>query len=105
MAGDGLAVFKDLRRVRVFVFRDVVQLFEQRQIAVRLDIAHGTGIAVPIPGAAKVAGFLNDSDIVKAGLAQPAAHQQPAETAADDGYLHLVGERARSVHSEYGSSV
>ena len=50
VAGDGLAVFKDLRRVRVFVFRDVVQLFEQRQIAVRLDVAHGAWIAIPIPG-------------------------------------------------------
>jgi len=72
---------------------DIVELFEQRQIAVRLDVAHGAGIAVPIPGAAKVTGLLNDSDIVKAGLAQPAAHQQSAETAADDGHLHLVIQR------------
>ena len=93
VAGDGLAVFEDLGCVRIFVFRDVVQLLEQRQVAIRLDVAHGAGVAVPIPRAAEVTGLLNHPEVVEAGLAQPSAHEQTAETAADDSHLHLVVER------------
>ena len=93
MAGDGLGVLEDLGSERVLVLRHVCQLFEQRQVAVRLDVAHRARVAIPIPRASEVACLLDDPDALVARLAQLGAHQQTAEAAADDGDVHLVEER------------
>src|SRR5580700_4999558 len=93
MAGDGAAVLEDLRRKRVLVLGDVVQLFEQRQVAVALHVAHRARIAVPVPGAAEVAGALDHADLVEPRLAQARAHQKAAEPAADDGDVDVVEHR------------
>jgi hypothetical protein len=93
VAGDVAAVFEDLRGERIFVLRHVAELFQERQVDVAFHVAHGAGIAVPVPGAAEVAGVLHHADALEAGLAQPRAHQQAAEPAADDRELHLVGDR------------
>ncbi len=72
---------------------DVVEFFEQGEITVGFDIAHGARVAVPIPGAAEVAGLFNHPNIVKTGLLEPSAHEPSAKAPADDGHLHLVIER------------
>ena len=79
--------------MRVLLLRDVADLLEQRQVDVRLDVAHRARVAVPVPGAAEVAALLDDADVVDAGLAQPRAGEQAAEAAADDDDVDLVGER------------
>ena len=93
LRADRAAVGEDLRRARVLLARHVAELFEQRQVDVRLDVAHRARVAVPVPGAAEVAALLDDAHVVDAGLAQPRAGQQAAEAAADDHHLDLVGER------------
>ncbi len=42
--------------------RDGADLFEQRQVDRRLDVAHGARIAVPVPGAADVARGVDQTD-------------------------------------------
>ncbi len=93
VAADRLAVGEDLGRLRVLLLRDVADLLEQRQVDVRLDVAGGAGVAVPVPRATEVAALLDDADVVDAGLAQPGAGEQPAEASADDQHLHVVDQR------------
>ena len=80
-------------RPGVLLLRDVADLLEQRQVDVRLDVALRARVAVPVPRAAEVAALLDDADVVDAGLAQPGAGEQPAEAAADDDHVDLVGQR------------
>ena len=68
----------------VLFLRHVAEFFEQRQINIGLHITLRAGVAVPVPGAAKVAAFLNNADIFDAGLAKPRACQQASEAATDD---------------------
>ena len=57
---DAPRVLEDLGREGVLLLRHVAELFEQRQVAIALDVALGAGIAVPVPGAAEVAAGLDD---------------------------------------------
>src|SRR5262249_10605768 len=98
------AVREDLGRVRVLLLRDVAELLEERQVDVRLDVACRSRIAVPVPRSTDVAALLDQQEVVDPGLAQPGAHEQPAEPAADDGdpdrvrtRLTLDGGRVRVV--------
>ena len=90
---DALGVLEDLRDVRVLLLRHVVQLFEQRQVAVRLDVALRAGIAVPVPRAAEVTTGLDDAKSGDALLGQPRRSEQPTEPATDDGDVDLVIDR------------
>ena len=90
MLADPLGVLKDLRGKGVLLLGHVAGLFEQRQIHVGFNIALGAGIAVPVPGAAKVAAFFDDPDIGDAGLLQPRRSQQTAKAAADDERVKLL---------------
>ena len=56
---DRPAVGEDLRRPDVLLRRHVAELLEQRQVDVRLDVAHRARVAVPVPGAAEVAALLD----------------------------------------------
>ena len=56
MARDIPTVFQDFGGEGVFMLWHIAQLFKERQVAIRLHVAHGSGIAVPIPSAAKVPG-------------------------------------------------
>ena len=47
---------------------DVACLFKERQIAVRLNIALGPGISIPVPGAAKIGTTLDNTHILNTGL-------------------------------------
>ncbi len=93
---DATRVGQDFRREGVLLLRDVAGLLEQRQIYVRLNIALRTGIAVPVPGAAEVATFLDDADILHTGLAQTRAGKEASEAAADDQNVNRVGQRRAS---------
>ncbi len=90
---DRLAVREDLGRLGVLLLRHVPDLLQQWEVHVRLDVARGAGIAVPVPGAAEVAALLDEADVVDARLAEPSAGEESAEAAADDQYLDLVGQR------------
>ena len=74
----------------VLFLGDVAELFEQRQIDVRLDVALRSGIAVPIPGAAEVAALLDDANVFDARFAQTRASEQAAEPAADHNDLDFI---------------
>ena len=93
VATDRLAVGEDLGGLGVLLPGDVADLLEQRQVDVRLDVAGGAGIAVPVPRAAEVAALLDDADVVDPRLPQPGAGEQAAEAAADDQHLDLVEQR------------
>ncbi len=93
VAGDALGVFEDLGGEGVFVLRHVAELFEQRQVDVGFDVAHRAGIAVPVPGAADIAGLVDEADALEPGLAQARAHEQAAEAAADDEEVDFVEHR------------
>ena len=93
VAADRLAVREYLGGLGVLLLRHVSDLLEQRQIDVRLDITCSAGIAVPVPGAAEVAAFLDHTDAVDTGFAQASAGEEPAESAADDQHLDFIGQR------------
>src|SRR5262249_2402680 len=97
---------------RVLLHRNVAELFEQRQVDVRLDITGRARVPVPVPGPAYVATLLDHPEIVDPGLAQPRPHQETAESTTDhedsdvgrqgrplDGravrIVEVVGERVR----------
>ena len=60
---DALSVGEDFRREGVPFLRDIVGLFEQWQIKIAFNVALGAGITIPVPGAAKIPGFLDDAKV------------------------------------------
>src|SRR5437762_4549936 len=63
MLPDPLGMLEDLRCEGVLFLRDIAGLFEQRQIHVGFDVTLGAGIAVPVPGPAKIPGLLDDANV------------------------------------------
>jgi len=90
---DGPRVLPDLLAGGVLPLRDVSDLFEQRHVDVRLDVAVDAGVPVPVPGAAEIPALFDDPDPLHARLPQPRAGEQPAEAAADDEHVDAVVER------------
>ena len=90
---DGGAVVENLTRVRVFLRRDIVELFEQRQIDVGFDVALGAGVAIPIPRAAEITASLYDANVFDARVAQSCAGLQTAESTTYHHHVDLVGHR------------
>ena len=86
-------VAEDLGGQRVLLGGHVAGLLEQRQVDHRRGVAHGAGVAVPVPGAADVAAALDDAHVVDAGLLEPGAGDEAGEAAADDRHRHLVVQR------------
>ena len=74
---------KDLRPAAVLLFGDVLELFEQRQVDVRLDVARHARVTVPIPGTAEVASLLDDADVLDSQLTQSRPGQQSPEATSD----------------------
>src|SRR5205814_5604671 len=85
LLADTLAVRENLRRMRVFFRWHVPGFFEQWHVDHRGRVALRAGIAVPIPGAAKVAALLDDADILDAGLGKPCGGGETRKAAADKG--------------------
>jgi hypothetical protein len=92
LPADALAVRQDLRAVHVLLGRHVPGFLEQRQIDHRRRVALRARVAVPVPGAAEIAAFLDDPD-VHAGLPQPGSGDQAGEPAADAHDRPVIGER------------
>ena len=90
---DRSRVGQDLRREAVLLLRHVAEFLEQGQIDVRLDVALGTRVAVPVPRAAEVAAFLDDANVLDARLAQPRTGQEAAEAATDHHDIDVVLKR------------
>ena len=90
LAPYGFGVLEDFRGEAVLLLRDIAELLDERQIDVRLDVALGARITVPIPSAAEVAALLDDADVLNARLAQPGTGQESAKAAADDDDVGVV---------------
>ena len=52
----------------VFFFGNEIQFFAQRQIHIGLDVAGCPGIAIPVPGTAKIAAFFDQTNASDTGL-------------------------------------
>ena len=102
MPADSLAVRQDLGRVRIFLGRHMAGFLEQRHVDHRGGIALRAGIAVPVPGAAEIATFLDDAHIGDAGFHQPRAGGQPCKSAADKSETNMVGFRCALDHRRIG---
>ena len=81
---DATTVVEDLGGVGVFLRRDVRRLFQEGEVHVRLDVALGAWITVPVPGAPEVTALFDDSDVVDAGLSEPGACDEAGEATTDD---------------------
>ena len=90
--GDAARMLEDLGRLGVAHLGDEAGLLQQGQVDQALDVAGRAGIAVPVPGAAEVAGRLDHAQGLHPGLAQAGAGQEAAEAAADHHHLDLVGQ-------------
>ena len=75
------------------MFGYVVEFFEHRQIAIALNVAHCSGIAVPIPSASEISAALNYTNVGETRLTQPSTHQEATESATDNRYFDFVEER------------
>src|SRR5215472_18350008 len=84
LLADAARVREDFRREGILLFRQVSGLLEQRKIDVRLDVALRARIAIPVPGASKVAALLDDAQVLHARLTQTCAREQTAKATADD---------------------
>ncbi len=90
---DRSAVGEDLRSVDILLAGYVVEFFEQREIHVRLDVAHCAWVTIPVPGAAEIAALFDHPDARDAMFAEPRPSEQAAEPATDDNHIGLVGQR------------
>ena len=91
MLSDAPGMGEQLGRVGVFFRRDIARFLKQRHVDVGFDIALRAGIAVPVPGAAEIAGLLDDADILDTRLVQLGRSQQAAKAAADHDGLDSLG--------------
>ena len=81
---DAAAVLEDLGAVGELLRRHEAELFEQRDVAVRVVVALDPREAIPVPDAAEVAGHLDDPDVLDTGLLQVRPGQQSGESPAED---------------------
>ena len=93
MLADPLRVRIDLWRKGILFLRDIAGLFEQRQIHVGFDVTLGAGVPVPVPGAAKISGLLDDANVGDPGLLKPSRRQEAAKASADDHHVKLFLKR------------
>ena len=93
MRPDARAMIADFGRMGIFFRRHVPGFLEQRHVDQRRRIALRAGIAVPVPGPAKIAALFDDPDIVNARLLQPRSDDQARETATDEDEGHMIGDR------------
>ena len=87
---NGSAVGQDFRGVGVFFLGNEIKFFTKGEVNVGLNVAGGAGITVPVPGAAKVTTFLDNTHLGHTGFGEPSAGQQPAETAANDNNVNMI---------------
>ena len=85
-----LAIFHDLEARRELHGRDVIHFFQQREIAIRLDVARDARITIPIPCTAYVSAFFAKAHILKTGLSQFVPEQKASEPCAHDQNVAFV---------------
>ena len=88
-----LCVLHDFRRKRIFVFGNVVQLFQHWQITIGFNVTHRTRVTIPVPSAAKVATLLYDTNIRETLLTQSPTQQQTAKAATNNHNFNGVIQR------------
>src|SRR6516165_5539314 len=93
MFADVLAVSPDLGAIRILLCRHEVELFEQRDVAVRIVVALDAGKAVPIPDTTEIPAHLDDAHVFDAGLLQVCASQETANAATDDSDVYVLRDR------------
>src|ERR1700684_995599 len=69
---------------------DVAELLEQREVDVRLDIAHHARVAVPVPGTPDPTRLVDDADPLDAGLAELGPDRDSGDPSAHDHDIDLV---------------
>src|SRR5262249_16278192 len=69
------------------------------------DVALSAGIAVPVPGAAKVPGLLDDAKVSYPGLLQSSRREETAEAPADDHRVELFVQRGAGEGLDVGVQV
>ncbi len=89
---DHLEVVQDLLPEGVAASGDVVELLEHREVDVGLDVAHDTGVAVPVPGPADAARLVDDADPLDAGLAELRAGEDSGDPPAHDDDIDVVDD-------------
>jgi len=87
--GDALRVAEDLWCEHVLLAGHVPRLLQQRQVHHRCGVAHRSGVAVPVPGAAHVAGHFERSSR-EAVFAQRVQHVQAGKPGTHDHRIELV---------------
>ena len=90
---DIAAMVADFGGMRVFLARHVPGFLEQRHVDHACGVALRARVAIPVPGAAEIAAFLDDAIVGDPGFLQPRAHDQPGKPAADKGEGHMIGYR------------
>ena len=80
----------------------VAGLLEEGQVNVRLDVALGSRVAVPVPGPANVAGLVDQPHILDPGHPQPCPNGQRCKPGTNEGHLHLVAQRLSVGHDGVG---
>ena len=106
MLADPLGVGKDFRGEGVAFLRDVAGLLQQGQIEIAFDVTLSAGIAVPVPGPAKISGLLDDANIRDAGLLQPRCCKEAAKAPADNHRIELFLQHgAREARLDIGIDV
>src|SRR5689334_15409408 len=93
MLSDPLCVLENLGCKRVLLLGHIPGLFEEWQINVGFDVALSAGVAIPVPGTAKIPSFLDDTGLSDADLLEPRRGKQAAEAASDDHGVELLAER------------
>ncbi len=83
-AGQQLGVLEDLSGAGVALGRHEARLLEERQVHVRLDVAHAARIPVPVPGAAEVSRLLDDPDVIDPVLGEVDGREHPGEATPHD---------------------
>ena len=91
--GNRLQVPPDLVAERVAACRDVVELLEHRHVYVRLDVAHHTRVAVPVPGSPDAACLVDDPDPLEAGPTELSTREDACDASAHDHDVDIVCDR------------
>ena len=94
MLADPLAVLEDLGSVGELLRRQEVELFEQRDVAVRIVVALNSGESVPVPDTTEVATHLDDVHVVDARLLEVCARQQARDSTAENRHLDVLVDRS-----------
>ena len=113
MLADATRMRTDLVAEAILLLGDVAGLFQQRQVDVAFGVALSAWISTPVPGAAEVAAFLNDANILDPGPRRRAAAKRPPKppptittsTMSDRGLRVKVNVRIVDIVADIGGDL